>query len=278
MTIATNATALDASRLRLVLPHWLRVFGDRFSELLVVIDDKPPEGRIAALHGAGGSLDDVRNLVAEFASVDRRVRAVDLPKGDRLDEILAAWFGHERPIRCRAGTPVAAFVAAIELAHHDTVLRADCDMLFHDSGWLEAGFESLHAQGTHVVEPHRLAADPDTAISTRVMLTRRENLRISLLPMRAHRVDPLRQLHALLNGATPWLALEQMLEVERRQGRLRYLRLPRQLGFWLHVARRADAELPVMQDVVTAMEADTLPAAQLHSFDFVADAWARSVA
>lgn len=166
--------------------------------------------------------------------------------------------------------------AAIELARNDIALGIDCDMLFHEDGWLEAGIVAVETHDVHIVEPHRLAGGPDDEISTRVMLASRSGLRQNLLPMRAHRVDPLRQLHAMLNGATPSLALEQMLEVERQRGRLRYRQLPEHLGYSLHVARREEAELPLMQDVVAAMEANTVPAAQRQkSCNFIAETWER---
>ena len=49
ITLVTNACALDAPRLRLTLPHWLRGFGDQLAAVKVAVDTQPPEGRIATV-------------------------------------------------------------------------------------------------------------------------------------------------------------------------------------------------------------------------------------
>jgi hypothetical protein len=275
-SMTTNASSLDADRLRLVIPHWLRVFGESLAELKVVVDPTPPTGRIAALHGFTGSLDEVGDVLSEFARLDCRIEILDLPSGDRLNTILKEWFGEDRPIRCQAGTPIAAFVAAFEAASLPLVLRADCDMLFHEAGWLHVAASLLEAGHADLVEPARCgsAAPIEPVVSTRALMMHSLRWRGSVLPIRAARVDRLRQLHRLLNGRPSWLALEQMLAKEHERGKIRISRLTESLGCSLHVAIRDQARLPGMMSVVASMEKGAIPWQQRRAgFDFSEASW-----
>ena len=288
ISVVTNACALDADRLRMTLPHWLRVFGDRAAELVVVIDPAPPSGRIASLHAATAG-EDVASMLAEVQAVldelteaDSRVRSTMLPSGATLDAILQRWFRNGRPLRCQAGTPIAAFIAAFESATEPLVARLDCDMLLHDAGWIDAAITSLCSGGAEWVEPPRCGLRPERTIevSTRVSMLHYPRFSHRLLPMRPWPLDRLRRFHRWWHGRPPWLALEQMLEKERRAGRLRFHYLGDEpnaasLGMSLHVPTRDHARLPIIESVVAAVEAGEVPAAQWAAGpNFRVEAWA----
>src|SRR5205823_6343198 len=63
-SLATNVCAIDDVRIRHTLPSWLRVFGAQVSEVVVLVDEEPPSGRIAMLHG--GEPSDLKRLHAEL--------------------------------------------------------------------------------------------------------------------------------------------------------------------------------------------------------------------
>ncbi len=261
VSLATNACSLDADRLRLTVPHWLRAFGERIAEIVIVLDPTPPVGRIAVLHGGEGSLDEVRGALDELRRLDSCVRVKDMPTGAELSAILGRWFGRARPMRCQAGTPIAAFVAAFDLASGPIVLRADCDMLFHENGWLGAAVEQLRDGHLDLIAPARCGGEP-AAVSTRALLLDKSHWASAILPIHAGRLGWLRRAHRRWHGRPPWLALEQMLEKERQSGKVRFADLPESLGCSLHVARRDEATLPVMPSIVAAMEAGAIPASQ----------------
>ncbi len=275
-SMATNASTLDADRLRVVIPHWLRTFAGSLTELTVVVDPTPPTGRIAALHGSIGSLDQVRSVLAEFAQGDSRVKVENLPFGDRLSCVLRKWFGAERPIRCQAGTPIAAFIAAFEAASGPLILRADCDMLFYESGWLDAAARALSEDAADLVEPAPCGGlGPGyPVVSTRALMIHAGHWRDRILPLRAARLTGVRRVHRFLTGRPTWLALEQMLAKEEEQGRIRVAHLPEALGCSLHVATRDQATKPYIPMVVASMEAGAIPATQRRAGqNFCDSAW-----
>ena len=282
LTLATNACATDDLRLRHVVPHWVRTFGSRLAEIVVVLDEIPPTGRVAALHGTIPPLDRVRDELDRLKREFPLLRVEPLRRSEVLDAALAKWFGPERPIRCHCGSTIAGYVLALESTRTDLVLKLDCDMLFHERGWLEQGLE-LVSQGTvDVVEPPRLgwtARHGEPEFSARAFLLSRERFARRLLPMRAHRIDWLRRIHRRLHGRPTYHPLEVMLEIERRAGRLDWRLLDRELGFALHLATRADAALPWTDRVVRAVESGDVPEAQAASGpDFRPHLWSPAAA
>jgi len=277
--IATNACLTDAVRLRNIIPSWLRTFADRLDDIVIVVDLQPPTGRIAALHVGYGTSDELFRELDALTRLDQRVRYVTFDPGAASDSLAKRWFVDGKPVRCQGGTPILAFVAAIEAARSETVLRADCDMLFHENGWLARATELLGSGAFDVVEPPRLGyvRGPQPAtVSTRALVLRPREFAARRLPIVAHRVDPARRLLRSLQRRAPWLALENMLDCERRRGRLHHTVLdgePSQ-GFSLHVATRQEAALPWFPEVVRAVERGDVPDKQrAGDGNFDATAW-----
>jgi hypothetical protein len=273
ISLVTNVSLLDEARFRHTVPSWVRVFGERLSELVVIVDGLRPTGRIATAQGPLPDYAEFQRGLERLAQLDPRVRIVPLPEERALEPVARRWFMRGRPLRCQAGTPILAFVYALESASSPLVLRCDCDMLFFESGWLEEACARLHTQRALIVEPARLGGDHAETVSTRAMLTCPRELKRALLPMRAHRLGLARRLHRRLLGRPDWLALEQMLELERRRGRLEHVILPEALGYSVHVATRADAARPGFEHCVAGIEAGAVPAAQAGSWNFRSDAW-----
>lgn len=283
-SLTTNASANDFHRLKVMVPHWLSVFGPRLGELVIVLDKRPPSGRIAELHGSAQGTSHAQKLARvcsvldELHRLDSRIRLEATPEGDERGRLIGKWFGNATlPIdRCQCGTPILAFIAAFEAAHLPTVLRVDCDMLFHENGWLEEGTAMLARGAVDLVEPPRCGVPVAQMIevSTRALMLRADAWAADILPIDPSRLDPLRRVHRWIKGLPPWLALEQMLEVERRRGQVRYVMLPGHLGATLHVGLAEEAALDIMPTVAATIEKGRIPQAQRQAgMDFSAACW-----
>lgn len=282
LSVVTNASANDAERLGLVVPHWISVLRSRLAELIIVVDTVQPSGRIAKLHEKDNDephqakLKRVNDVISELSRWDRRIVMTALPAPHERSTMIGKWFGDKALDidRCQSGTPILPFIAAFESANHQMVLRADCDMLFHDNGWIDKGVDLLREGSADLVEPPRCGLPKFVEISTRVLMIRADAWAISALPIKPTRLDPLRCVHRWLKGRPTWLALEQMLEASRRAGRIRYTMLSEPLGCTLHIARRDDAALAVMPAVCAAMEAGHIPPQQMaHGHNFHLRSW-----
>lgn len=282
-SLVTNVCANDINRVRLIFPHWLRVFGKRIADLTIVLDRSLPVGRIATQQGNGNGSRHTKNLLEVEAilhaqmAMEPRMRIIEMPQGETRAVNTRKWFGPSGSNidRCQAGTPIAGFIAAWQAGQERFVLRADCDMLFHEAGWLDAAIELLGSGGADMVEPPRHRPDRgDYKVTTRVALIDAPAFMRNILPLRPYRLDPIRRWHRRLQGLPPWLSLEQMLQKEREAGRLRYEVLPPELGQWLHVARNDEAGLPFMPVVAESVRQGRIPAAQrLAGWDFSVAAW-----
>ncbi len=273
ISLVTNACALDHLRLPHTLPHYLRVFGERLGELVVVLDDAPAVGRIADHHRTAGDIDAVRHTLAETAKRDRRVRIVELPTAQAAAKAVSPWFQREVPYRCQVGTPILAFVYAMAQSTFRYTLRCDCDMLFFEDGWLDEGLEVLQSRNAHLITPPRLGNAASHAISTRALLMDVEALVLEVLPLPAYKTTPLRRLHRWMGGRSPYLALEQMLDVHAARGLLSHVVLKEAKGFSVHAGCPSDFAHPTISSMIAMIECGEVPPRQLGQWEFVSAAW-----
>ena len=156
ITIITNACATDDIRITPIVNSWLRIFGDRILKIIIVKDLKLPSGRIAALHDGLGSNEKILSAIEKLILTDNRIYSVDLPKSKKNLRLLSHWFiGNKIPYRCQAGTPILPFIFAMDFCDDDLVLRLDCDMVFHESGFLSKAMEVIQNNEYDLVEPYR---------------------------------------------------------------------------------------------------------------------------
>jgi hypothetical protein len=277
--IATNVSISDAPMIKYTIPHWLRVFNDRLSKILIVLDRTPPTGRIAALHSSKEAIGDVDAILASHLRTDKRIQIIEAAtRGSQLEKKYSrVWFAWGSPIRCQTGTPILAFTQAVLECSGDFVMRCDCDMLFNESGWLNESIALLANNEVDVVEPPRLGLFriAHEGVSSRAFLLRPQIFKRKLLPMKPHMLDPLRIVHRLIHKRPVWLALEQMLQREAEAGRLRHrILFDSDLGFSMHVARREGALTYGFADVVKSVEEGWVPQRQRElGWNFVPDAW-----
>lgn len=275
--LATNVCVTDIPRIRHTVKSWIRTFGDSLERISITVDTQPPSGRIASLHSGTDTLATLNNELDTLMAYDSRIMTAEFRLGDALTPMAKRWFKQGVPVRCQDGTPILAFIHAIEATDSAIVLRADCDMLFHEAGWLADGIAKLRDNVLDLVEPPHLGGIRGPCIiSTRALLLSPPRFYQRCLPIVAHRLDLLRQIHRRIRSRPIWLALEQMLTIEMRSGRIRYNILPESTGFSLHIPTRQDAALPWFSEVVHAVEIGAIPDEQLKAgWDFVRSAWSQ---
>lgn len=271
ISIASNATSADGPTLLRIIPHWLRVFGARLEEVVIIVDSQPLSGRIAELQRGQSNRDRLEEAIQSLEDLDARVRFVTL-EVIRPTAIQRLWFGRARPVRCQAGTPILAFIAAIDQARCDIVLRCDSDMLFWENGWIDDAIQSLK-EGADVYEPPHLHLSDHREVSSRAFMIAKHAF-YGHLPLRNLRLDLLRALHRRIRGLPPWLALEQMMTASVAKGQLFHkVGRNRDLGFSLHGVKRAWISSPCFNDVIRSIELGEVPVRQQLYWDFAPEYW-----
>lgn len=260
LSLVSNLSCYDLPRLERIVPHWLRVFGDRIEELVLVLDPVLPTGRIARLHREAVSAEVMASAVEALALNDSRVRLECLERVN-AEQTLARWFRPRGSIRCQGGTPILAFVAAIDMARNDLVLRLDCDMVFSGVDWLEPTVRGVLAREWDLGSPPRVG-ESATVVSSRAFLLDRAHWRATFLPIRPSRLDPLRSLHRWLQGRPPWLALENTMDAMRQRGCLRHGAVDQAEGASLHVIHAAEAAASDFPAALSRLERGEVPVAQ----------------
>jgi hypothetical protein len=261
-----------------LVPHVLRALGDRFSELIIIADLKPPEGRIRELHGAQHTHDNLLEILHSLAGRDSRIRLATLPKPSEVPLLFDDWFSSTLTpvVRCQAGTPIYAYVYGIYIASNDIVLHLDSDILFKDSGWFDTMTTLLHNKQYAIVEPARFGNPllAPVVISTRAFGVNRAHLKETNLPMSPSRLTGLRRWHRIATGRPTWLALEKSFEHLKQQGRLSHCILPASLGWSFHVPKIDHVRLSGFEKVVESVERDEMPESQYNAgWDFDPAAW-----
>lgn len=275
-SIATNVCAADTPIIKHTVPSWLRVFGQQLSEVLLIVDELSPAGRILAHHKQIYTNQDLYSAIKQVTALDSRVHCVRLDYSQASDTSLR-WFGEPNVVRCQSGTPIFAYLYAVENVKSDLVLKTDCDMLFFDQGWLEKGIELIEADALDLLEPPRLGMDNDLygdMISTRAVMLNRSAFVARCTPLKAHHLDWARTVHRYLTGRPIWLSLEQILKKEKDRKRIRHEVLDSQLGFSIHVYTREYALRQHFENVVVKIESGFVPRRQLdEGWNLVLDFW-----
>lgn len=276
VSIAANVCAADTAIILHTVPSWLRVFGNQLSEILLIVDELSPVGRILAHHKQAYTNQDLYTAIKQVAALDSRVRYAALDYRTVRDTSLR-WFGEPDVVRCQSGTPIFAFAYAIEKAESDIILRVDCDMLFFDRGWLGKGIQLLESETVDLVEPPKLGMNHHpyhNMISTRAFMLKPSAFIRKCTPLKAHRLDWGRRIHRYFTGRPTWLSLEEIFKKEKDRKRIKHELLDTDLGFSIHVYTREYAVRQHFKNVVTKIESGFVPSFQLNEgWNLVLDFW-----
>jgi hypothetical protein len=273
--IATNACLHDHEILAHTVPSWLRVFGNKLSNVWIIVDTIPPSGRIGNRGDIESNSRGLQKCLLELSRADSRIRFAEL-SDIPLEQLSRQWFGEVISARCQAGTPILPFVAAFQASGAELVLRTDCDMLFCDRGWWTQACELLSNDAADLVEPPHcgMGNRNGAAVSTRALMMSPDLFASRCLPIKACRLDWLRRLHRRLHNRDTFLAFEQMLEFERKRGRLRHVMLDNSLGYSIHVHDRRLSSWDPFAGVVQKIEIGELTEAQWNEgWNFARAAW-----
>lgn len=271
-SLCTNACATDDARIAHVIPSWLRTFKGRLTELVVVVDRTPPTGRIAKLH-RHGNLEKLDAVLAELQQAHSLLRVVNLPDRQKIKPMLRKWFRGGQPIRCHDGSPIAAMAYTIDQARGPLVMRTDCDMIFHDDGFIDKANRLLQSE-FGLVEPPRVGPIEDEGLSSRALLLNKQRFESIALPLRVQRIDFLRRIHRRLHGRPTFLAFEQILRAAVENHKFKFCRLDAALGYSCHIGLRDQFLRPDIQSVISDLEIGHPPERQRQaSWDFAPQAW-----
>lgn len=274
LSISTNVTFQDAPRILKVLPNWIKVFGNNIYEILIVYDRKPIEGRIKELHKNLNNDKSVEFYFAEIMDLDKRIRTIDLDYSNS-SEILNRWFyGNEKPIRCQAGTPIYAFIYAIEKAQSDFILKVDCDMVFFNNGFVEKIIGDFSINKFDVGEVSKTGSNnPNKGFSTRSFFVNRKSF-YEKLPITAYKLDILRRIHRKFNKRASYLSLEEIITIEIEKNRFSRVVLPVELGYSMHISTIEEMDLIEMSRIIEMFGNGLIPQKQISgSENFSIDFW-----
>jgi len=274
--IASNASLADGDMLAQTVLSWLRVFGSRLVEVIIVVDDKPLSGRIADLHSGLQNKDKIHSVLRSLEVHDSRVKSKnlsDLP----IDSIQERWFGSARPNRCHVGSPIIPFVAAIECVSTDIVLRCDSDMLFSEAGWLKSGLAGLKSGAVDLYEPPRIVMEDYISISSRAFMLSRNRFS-KHLPLKHLYVDTARRIYRTLQGRPTFVALENMLDRAITQHEVSFRRdaAGGDIGWSIHGLKRSFASEAWFAKAVLSIERGVVPQLQRQTWNLNPEAWGGS--
>jgi hypothetical protein len=287
--LIVNAALGESALVELVLPHLVRTHKVSFDEVLVVLDCRPKEGRLAAAQG-----DDRAKFhqLVESVGAANPARLVEVDYSETtVSEVAQRWFDETPSLRCSAGTPIYPFIFGMDRADAKYRLHVDCDMLFFDPGpsWIEKGIDVLvnyadvlfvnPSMGPHdpVLGQHEFLAseDPNTGLrqshgfSTRAFLFDAAKLASALLPLVAHKHGVFRRLRYRAQGRPPFLALERTIARNlESSGRYRCDLEPRD-GFCLHAWDRTALLDGGGQRVIRDIERGHVPRAQFNHVNLI---------
>lgn len=273
LSISTNVTALDAPRILNVLPNWLKIFGNHIIEILIVYDKKPTEGRINELHKASINIQPIEFYFDAILDLDKRIRIIELDYGE-CDYILNKWFGEkEKPLRCQAGTPIYAFIYAIDKAKSDLLLKVDCDMIFYDNGFVKESLKLLSENKIDFLEVAKTGTNNYYKFSTRAFFINKKYY-YQKLPIKAHKLDIFRRVHRILNRRSVYIALEQMIQNEIEKNNLNRIILPSDLGYTMHIATIDEMNLQGISKIIELFGNGNIPEEQIKgSENFIYKYW-----
>ncbi len=278
ISISTNVSLADFNIIKFTVPSWLRVFDNYIQEVVIVVDPQKPDGRLAKQYTKYAELEYLMESVNYLAKLDNRIRVEILLNGNDMDKVLEKWFINEYPYRCQSGTPISAFINAVEVCNSDFILRCDCDFLFFEDGFLKEAFSRLHSEDFDIIEPPMLGFPEDllSHASLGAFMMFKKNFANKCLPMKAHKLDLLRIIHRKLRFRPTFLNLEEMISIEKVENRIKHCRLNSNLGFSMHLPKRDIVLLPNFQNVIDNFERGVIPETQISAGrNFDPNLWAK---
>jgi hypothetical protein len=243
LSIGSNVSLADYQMIEHTVPNWLSVFDNYLDEICLIIDPQKPTGRLGKQYDYYSNLETLTLAVKKLELMDPRIKGIALAGGDQKKRMQRKWFRYGYPERCQSGTPIIAFINALEVLNSKNLaLRCDCDMLFYEAGFLDVAYEKLYTGDYDVIEPPLLGYSENRTgpVSLGAFLVLPEIFSKNCLPITPHKIDFLRQIKRAFQGMSPYLNLEEMVKIEKNCGRINHCNLDQSLGWSLHIPNRSD--------------------------------------
>jgi hypothetical protein len=287
-----NASLGEAFMVEAVLPHILRTHKIAFTEVVVVVDTRAREGKLATV----AQHDDwprFCELIALLVSDGWPAKLVEV---DYSPAVMRAvndhWFGAQVAVRCSNGSAIYAYLYGLESCSGAARFHVDCDMLFFDRGpvsWITQGLSILAEQENVLfanpamgplgssVEDHDFLAPPDSRtglrisqrFSTRCFLYDAAKLDQVLLPMKPIRHDLLRRLKYRLQGRSTFRGLEEIIAANLTRSGFFRCDVEPAYGFCIHAWDKRVLLDPGVGQIISDVEAGVVPEAQRNRANLV---------
>jgi hypothetical protein len=266
ISFVTNSTRKDYLRLKYFIPAALKVFGDRISEFLIVLETKAEEGRIAAQHSSINNIDGhilSDDRIELIKSIDSRIRFIKTDYNN-INDISQKYFNEDNVIRCQTGTPIFAFLYGIENAKEDLIFRADCDVIFYDNGFINNSLNEMN--NFDVIQPPLLKNRSTQNFTTRAFFINRKRIN-KKFPLTLHKLDVFRRFHRKLFGRATVHSLEEIFYHNSQQGKLDIKFLSSDLGNTMHICTREEFALENIPEVIDNFTNGNIPIVQKNFID-----------
>jgi len=286
-SLVINVSRGDTPILEYTIPHILDSHAIQFTEVIIVVDEQPAEGRIGrqyhqySLKELYNSLEKVRKKGHEFRCEVVSYQAQDVQK------TYLEWFGHSNiTYRCAGGTPIYAFLYGLGLARYDIRLHLDSDMLIYDpdpASWVSKAITTLEEvpeilfvnqtwglQTSGVPAPESMpSADlgygqrVSQVFSSRCFIFSMDKLRKAFLPIKPTKHPFTKRIIYRLQKRSPYMAFEQM--VSRALNRTHTYRadLDSHWGFSLHAWDKSVFQDTNINDVLKHISTGQVPTEHL---------------
>jgi len=274
--LVINVSRGDVPTLNRTLPHLLTTHKFSFAETIVVVDGLPAQGRIARTYRQY-SLEQLLDALRSVKSQGYEFRQVFVDYSPEvIHRTMYSWFGTaEVTIRCAGGTPIYAFLYALDQAKSDYRLHLDSDMIIYDPGpssWVDAAINILQThREVMFVNQHfgptdddeRFALKKTQEFSTRCFLFSMSKLRDGFLPVTPEKHPIFKRIAYRLERRSPYLALEQMIAAHLRVAKMYRCDLDASHGFNVHACDKQIFTSHRAENIIRRIEAGDVPDEQM---------------
>lgn len=298
-SLVINVARGDVLRIKHTLPHILNSHKIQFAEVLIVIDNKPAEGRIRR-NSAQYSIDDLYGVLSDLRGQGYAFKQEEVSyEADAVDHVYTKWFGRRlNYFRCAGGTPIYAFLYGVEAAQQPYRLHLDSDMLTYDpqpTSWVQEAMRVLddipdilfvnqrwgpHSADSPTEHPQPAfdrGFGPHVAqvFSTRAFLYNNAKLERAFLPMDAAQHPWPKQWFYRLRDRSPYRALEQMISVALTAKKVYRADLDAEWGYNIHAGKRSMFEDERIAGVIDRITVGDVPPAQFGQYNLKFDLFAQ---
>lgn len=230
-SLVTNVSLLDKYRIEKILPTWSLSFDKRCTEFLVIVDTELPTGRILEAQKEQYKLETIKSSLDKLLEVDHRFKIKNLDY-NKVDQLSLKWFNKKGINRNQSGTPIFAFIYAVENSSQNLVLKTDSDMLYYDNGWIDESIRMLINKETETVSPPRINFRSNKICGASLFINK--EFFSARLPIKPIKLSIPRRIHRFIKKREPWLAFSEILEINCKRKKFSHIVIGEEFGYSFH--------------------------------------------